>query len=560
MTGPAKRVAIYARVSTDDQVEGSSLDTQLERCRSYVSAQGWSVAGEYIDEGVSGTRASRPALDRLMAVLRSGQANVVVVAKLDRLGRSVRHLSALLGELDDLGVPFVSVAEAIDGSTPSGRLQRSLLASFAEFERDRIKERTAEGIIAVAREGFWPSGEPPFGYWTRREGRRRSRAVINEQEAATIRKAVECIVDHAMSTWQTADELNALGMRPRKASRWTGARLRYVLMNGSALSGKWAWRKGRSAQTITIEVPSILTPERHEALKTAMARTGRAAPRQKHFYLLAGRIVSPCGGRMHGWTTDGVRGASAGVYKCPLSWSSVPKDERCGCRPVRQSIIDTAVWVQVTKVLSRPQTLMAGAREALDAADAAGAAGSEDLAALDRRIARLERAAGQQVAQLLASGMDPTVAQHAVAALTADLDGLRNHRGKLIAWASANADRTSRAERLLHLAAKAAEVLAEPTDDVRRRIIDALDVQVSVTGWEPCQPCEGSGWVQATFAGPRQKGQPRRVICPACLRTGRTTLWSITGEVPATLLDPVEPPAQPQPGWPFRVVSDSAGA
>ena len=155
--------------------------------------------------------------------------------------------------------------------------------------------------------------------------------MIREDEAAGINHAVECIVDRGMSTWEAAASLNGLELRPWKSTRWTGARLRDVLLNGSALSGKWVWCKGRETETV-IEVPAILSPERHEALMAALERTRRATPYRKHFYLLGGgRITSLCGGRMQGWTSDGWK-ASAPVYKCPSSWTSVPKDERCGCQ------------------------------------------------------------------------------------------------------------------------------------------------------------------------------------------------------------------------------------
>jgi hypothetical protein len=226
---------------------------------------------------------------------------------------------------------------------------------------------------------------------------------------------------------------------------------------------------------------------------------------------------------------------------------------------LRRDTIDDVVWAEVVRLLSRPEVLMAGAQEALDLTAAGRELGGEDLAALDRRIGRLERAAGEKVAKLLADGLDPVVAQHAASALTADLTGLRDHRSKVASWARANADRASRAERLWQLAARAAEVLAEPSDELRHQVIDALEVRVALGGWRPCEPCGGSGYVPATFEGPRLKGQPRRLICPTCHRTGRSPIWSMTGEVPETLLAPPERPEQPQQGWPFRVVSAATG-
>src|ERR1039458_157353 len=125
-----RRAAGYARVSTDDQVrDGTSLATQRERGIAYIALNKWSLVEEFVDEGVSGAKASRPALDRLMNACRSGEVDVVVVTKLDRFGRSTRHLTSTLGELDELKIAFISLAEAFDSTSPSGRLQRNMLAS-----------------------------------------------------------------------------------------------------------------------------------------------------------------------------------------------------------------------------------------------------------------------------------------------------------------------------------------------------------------------------------------------------------------------------------------------
>ena len=122
------------------------------------------MADEYRDGGESGAKAARPALYRLLAACRRGEVDAVVVAKLDRFGRSNRHLAALLGELDDEAIAFVSVAESVDSSTPSGRFLRTLLSGAAEFERDMILERTAAGLRSKAEAGGWPGGPVLYGF------------------------------------------------------------------------------------------------------------------------------------------------------------------------------------------------------------------------------------------------------------------------------------------------------------------------------------------------------------------------------------------------------------
>src|SRR3954468_3147814 len=148
MTARTPRAALYARVSTHDQ----TTENQLIELRRYVEARGW-TAVEYLDEGISGTKERRPALARLIADARRRRFDVLVVWRLDRLGRNLKHLVLLLEELQALGISFVSLAEGIDATTPAGKLQMHILAAIAEFERARIAERVRAGLARVRASG-----------------------------------------------------------------------------------------------------------------------------------------------------------------------------------------------------------------------------------------------------------------------------------------------------------------------------------------------------------------------------------------------------------------------
>ena len=148
MSPSTRRAALYARVSTLDQ----EPENQLAELRRYVAARDW-VAIEYVDQGVSGAKDRRPALDRLVADARRRQVDTVVVWRLDRLGRSLKHLVTLLDEFHAVGVGFVSLGEGIDLHTPAGRLQLHILAALAEFERARIAERVAAGLARARQNG-----------------------------------------------------------------------------------------------------------------------------------------------------------------------------------------------------------------------------------------------------------------------------------------------------------------------------------------------------------------------------------------------------------------------
>src|SRR5688572_3992503 len=149
ITLEVKRVAIYARVST---TQGQTCESQLLELRRYVQARGW-TAKEYVDEGVSGAKDRRPALDAMLNDAKRRRFDVVVCWRLDRLGRNLKHLITLLEELQSLGVAFVSLAEGIDATTPAGRLQLHILGAIAEFERERIRERILAGLERARRDG-----------------------------------------------------------------------------------------------------------------------------------------------------------------------------------------------------------------------------------------------------------------------------------------------------------------------------------------------------------------------------------------------------------------------
>lgn len=145
------RAALYARVSTSNR--GQDTDLQLRELREYAKQRGWTVASEYVDEGVSGSKDSRPELNRLMLDAKQRKIDCVLVWKLDRFGRSLKHLVNALAELEAVGVAFVSLRDAFDLTTPAGRLMFGVVAAMAEFERDLIKERVKAGIANARAKG-----------------------------------------------------------------------------------------------------------------------------------------------------------------------------------------------------------------------------------------------------------------------------------------------------------------------------------------------------------------------------------------------------------------------
>lgn len=148
------RVGLYARISTHDQ---QTLPLQLEAMRSYIKDRGWTLSKQVEDIG-SGAK-ERPQRETLMRAARRREIDAVVVWRLDRWGRSLADLVVTLQELSALGVGFVSLTEALDLTTPSGRAMAGLLGVFAEFEREILRERVKAGIAQARKEGK-PHGRP----------------------------------------------------------------------------------------------------------------------------------------------------------------------------------------------------------------------------------------------------------------------------------------------------------------------------------------------------------------------------------------------------------------
>ncbi len=145
------RVALYARVSTKHN--GQDPETQLMALRDYAKARKLEVFSEYVDIGISGSKDSRPALNRLMADARKRRFDAVLVARFDRFARSTRHLVLALEEFNALGVDFISLSESVDTSTPMGKMVYTVIAAVAELERSLIRERVVMGLQRAKAQG-----------------------------------------------------------------------------------------------------------------------------------------------------------------------------------------------------------------------------------------------------------------------------------------------------------------------------------------------------------------------------------------------------------------------
>ncbi|MGH7338561.1 MAG: recombinase family protein [Myxococcota bacterium] len=181
MTGPQLRAALYARVSSNEQ----HVDAQLTQLREYSSRQGWS-AQEFVDEGQSGAKARRPALDAMVAAVHKRQIDALVITKLDRLGRSVSHLCDVASKLRAAGVRLVVLDQGVDTETATGELLFHVLGAVAQFERSLIVERTRAGLAAARRRGKRLGRRPVLDQRGRERAQRLARAGRSVREVAKL--------------------------------------------------------------------------------------------------------------------------------------------------------------------------------------------------------------------------------------------------------------------------------------------------------------------------------------------------------------------------------------
>jgi DNA invertase Pin-like site-specific DNA recombinase len=292
------RCAIYTRKSTEEGLdqEFNSLDAQREACEAYVLSQrheGWVLnPGRYDDGGYSGGIIERPSLQRLLADVRSGRVDVIVVYKVDRLTRSLADFAKIVEVLDGAGASFVSVTQAFNTTTSMGRLTLNVLLSFAQFEREVISERVRDKVAASKAKGIWMGGTVPLGYDVKDR-----RLVINEAEAETVRSIMRRYLELG-SVRELMEDLASTDIRTKiqrlrdGSRRGGGAFTRgplYHLLRNRIYVGKLVHHEKVYPGEHKAIVPVELF-EQVQALLLANAARNEHGARSAHPSLLAGMV------------------------------------------------------------------------------------------------------------------------------------------------------------------------------------------------------------------------------------------------------------------------------
>lgn len=258
-----KTVAIYCRVSTEEQAtEGYSITAQLQTLRQYTQLYGWQIAGEYVDEGISGKDIKgRPAMQRLVADVEKDKFQAVLVWKISRLSRNMLDTLTLLDKFEDYGVKFISYSENFDTGSPIGRLVVQLMASIAEMERNTLSENVKLGMKQRALEGSW-NGGVVFGYDTVKK-----ELVISEKEAEVV-KLIYQMYANGKGLRAISNYLNKAGYKTKRNRHFSINSVAQILDN-VIYNGKISWLKVENWDTKRRRGKNpnpILVDGKHEAI------------------------------------------------------------------------------------------------------------------------------------------------------------------------------------------------------------------------------------------------------------------------------------------------------
>lgn len=387
----AERVALYMRVSSEEQREKESIETQDGFLEEYCKLYGHQVVGIYKDEAISGTvpMRERPEGRKLLEDAKAGAFDVILSYKLDRIGRSLLVVVDTHDRLQEAGVSLRSATEPIDTSTPAGRLIFQMLASFAEFERATIIERSRDGLQRAFKKGV-QLGRIPYGYDISEEGA----FVVVEKEARVVRQVIASIAGGA-TLYSEAKRLNnenepSPGYKYRGRLRKHGPRWNHNSIRSLVRQRAYSGTHVVNAHNGPIErpVPAIVAEELHRrALEHLEENRRYSGGKPGRTYLLRGLIkCANCGtSYMGGFSSPSGTTKRYYKYHCHQKRTQM-LDHRIKfpkCPAVKAEWLEGLVWEDVRTFLANPGDLLARVREQV--------AEDEDSSDLEERHASLTK-------------------------------------------------------------------------------------------------------------------------------------------------------------------------
>lgn len=434
-----KRAIIYARVSTDDQAEkGYSLPTQLEAMREYAKENGMKVVRELQDD-FSGAKLDRPALDELRGKLERKEADAVIVYAADRLSRNLAHLLILREEFNRAGVELHYVNRGKSQDTAESRLTENIEGVIAEFEREKIKERTRRGKIAKAKAGKWVgAGFVPYGF--RKVGiKQDSRLEIDEQEAQIVRRIFDMYVGQngytptpmkTIARLLTQEGIPTPGRGYKLGRGWWSHTIHSIIDRPTCLG---IFQFGG----VTINFPelAIIDQETYDAGQKRRERNKELSDRNRKFpFLFTGYARCTCGGRLCG---DSLGKDKTKRYYYACNRKAV-YDYLVDCKEkfIRVEVFEGLIWEWLVSLLTDEAKLEKGIREYAATRETELTKARERLAMIDGMIER----AAKRIARL-SSDLRDLESESARAAIKQEMNAIgKEQDGLLVERTTAQAE------------------------------------------------------------------------------------------------------------------------
>lgn len=313
------RVAIYVRVSTEEQAEeGYSIKAQIDRLNAYATSQDWKVVKTYIDEGQSAKDMQRTNLTKMLDDLKNDIFDCVLVYKLDRLTRSVLDLYTMLNIFEKYNVKFKSATEVYDTTTAMGRLFITLVAALAQWERENLGERVRMGMAQKAKEGKWTVSLPPFGY--DKDNNDGDYLVINEQESIIVKEIFDYYSSGKYGIGKIAKLLNLRGLKTKSLHNWNTNSVRYVLTNPIYVGTiRYNYRVNTEQYfEVNDAVPSIIEKELFDEAQRMLHSRSQHHPRKATSPYIFTSVLkcARCGGSLAGKQASGRNRSVSYNYYC----------------------------------------------------------------------------------------------------------------------------------------------------------------------------------------------------------------------------------------------------
>jgi len=343
------RVAIYLRVSTEDQAKrGYSLPDQRRSCREKAAAMGATHIVEFVDEAVTGATLDRPGLSALRDAVAKEEVDVIIALDPDRFHRKLINQLVITEEIEKAGVRLEFLNFTIE-HTPEGRMFYSIRGAIAEYEKEKIRDRTLRGKKQKARMGGIPTDFTAYGYTYSPET---GKVAVCARESLIIREIFEWWTTEDVGVNTIARRLNNQGVpTKRRRSQWHRRTVQQMLEN-PVYKGEWHYTD------VVIPVPALVTPDTWEKAQEKLKAARRLyAGKSRYEYLLSGLVTcgdclqTMCGIAARWW------GRTERRYTCAKHWEGTAHR---GCRPVKMVLadcIEQVVWDQVCAWLHDPDAL-----------------------------------------------------------------------------------------------------------------------------------------------------------------------------------------------------------